>query len=47
MEYQLISDSCSDLPLDIVDKYNLDIVNFTTNIGGEDLVDDMGKTFDK
>lgn len=47
MEYQLITDSCSDLPLELVNKFNLEIVNFTTNIGGEDLIDDMGKTFDK
>ncbi|MCC5894998.1 MAG: DegV family protein [Alkalibacterium sp.] len=47
MDYQLITDSCCDLPLEIVAEYDLDIVNFTTNIGGEDLIDDMGKTFDK
>lgn len=47
MEYQLMTDSCSDLPLELVDKYELDIINFTINIGGKDLVDDMGKTFDK
>lgn len=47
MDYQLITDSCSDLPLELVEKYNLDIVNFTINISGEDLVDDMGKTFNK
>ncbi|EXJ24244.1 DegV family protein [Alkalibacterium sp. AK22] len=47
MDYQLITDSCSDLPLDIVDRFNLDIVNFTINMGGDELQDDMGKTFDK
>lgn len=47
MDYQLITDSCSDLPLEIVEQYDLDIVNFTITIGGEDLVDDMGRTFDK
>ncbi|MDZ7835302.1 MAG: DegV family protein [Alkalibacterium sp.] len=47
MEYQLITDSCSDLPLEVVDKCNLDIVNFIINMNNEELVDDMGKTFDK
>lgn len=47
MDYQLITDSCSDLPLDFVDRFNLDIVNFTINMGGDELKDDMGKTFDK
>lgn len=47
MDYQLITDSCSDLPLDLVEKYNLDVINFTINISGEDLIDDMGKTFNK
>lgn len=47
MNYQVLTDSCSDLPLDIVDKYDIDIVNFTIRIGNEELVDDMGETFDK
>ena len=47
MNYQIITDSCSDLPLDIVDRCGLDIVKFTISIGDEELVDDMGKTFDK
>lgn len=47
MRYQLITDSCCDLPLDLVDKHNLDIVNFTINISGEELIDDMGQSFNK
>lgn len=47
MNYQIITDSCSDLPLDMVDRYNLDIVNFIIRIGDEELVDDMGENFDK
>jgi len=47
MNYQIITDSCSDLPLDIVDRCGLDIVKFTISIGDEELVDDMGETFDK
>jgi len=47
MDYQLITDSCCDLPLELVERFDLDIVNFTITISGEELVDDMGKTFDK
>ncbi|SFB87059.1 EDD domain protein, DegV family [Alkalibacterium subtropicum] len=47
MNYQIITDSCSDLPLELVDQYNLDIVHFTIRIGDEDIVDDMGENFDK
>ena len=47
MNYQIITDSCSDLPLELVDRYNLDIVSFIIRIGNEELVDDMGKSFNK
>ncbi|WP_161877656.1 DegV family protein [Alkalibacterium sp. MB6] len=46
-EYQLITDSCCDLPLEMVDRFNLDIMQFVINISGEELLDDMGRTFDK
>ncbi|WP_423189577.1 DegV family protein [Alkalibacterium sp. f15] len=47
MDYQIITDSGSDLPLELVNRYNIDIVNFTIRIGEEELIDDMGKNFDK
>jgi len=47
MDYQLITDSCCDLPLELVERFALDIVNFTITISGKELIDDMGKTFDK
>lgn len=47
MDYQLITDSCCDLPLELVERFDLDIVNFTITISGKELIDDMGKTFDK
>lgn len=47
MSFQLLTDSCCDLPLEIVDRYEIDIMNFIINIEGEELIDDMGKTFDK
>lgn len=47
MNYQIITDSCSDLPLELVAKCSLDINNFIIRIGEEELIDDMGETFDK
>jgi DegV family protein with EDD domain len=47
MEYQLLTDSCCDLPLEIMDQYDIDVMNFTIHMEGEELIDDMGRTFDK
>ncbi|MFO8069749.1 MAG: DegV family protein [Alkalibacterium sp.] len=47
MDYQIITDSGSDLPLELVNRYDIDIVNFTIRIGEEELIDDMGEKFDK
>lgn len=47
MNYQIITDSACDLPLELVSKYSLDIFNFILRIGDEELLDDMGETFDK
>src|SRR5690625_2783415 len=47
MNYQILTDSTSDLPLEIVKKYNLEIVNFTVHMNGKELIDDLGETFDK
>lgn len=47
MNYQIITDSACDLPLELVSKYSLDVFNFILRIGDEELLDDMGETFDK
>lgn len=47
MDYQIITDSGSDLSLELVNRYDIDIVNFTIRIGEEELIDDMGEKFDK
>ncbi|OJF89747.1 DegV family protein [Alkalibacterium sp. 20] len=47
MNFQIITDSGSDLPLELVNRYNIDIVNFMIRIGEEELIDDMGEKFDK
>lgn len=47
MNYQLLTDSCCDLPLEFIEEHEIDVVNFIVNIDGEEQVDDMGVTFDK
>lgn len=47
MDYQIITDSCCDLPLDIMKEYNIEVFNFVISIENEELVDDMGLTFNK
>ncbi|MFL2116749.1 DegV family protein [Marinilactibacillus psychrotolerans] len=47
MEYQIITDSCCDLPLDIMKEYNIEVFNFVISIENEELIDDMGLTFNK
>lgn len=47
MDYQLLTDSACDLPLDIIEKYSIDVLHFTVSMGGEEMVDDLGATFDK
>lgn len=47
MSFQILTDSCCDLPLEIIDQYNLDVISFTITIEGEELIDDLGRTFNK
>ncbi|WP_080146268.1 DegV family protein [Marinilactibacillus piezotolerans] len=47
MTYQILTDSCCDLPLELIDKYEIDTFNFIITIDDEELIDDMGKTFDR
>ncbi len=44
MQPIIITDSCSDLPLEYVKRRNLPILNFTFNFMGEDRKDDLGQT---
>ena len=43
MQPIIITDSCSDLPIEYVRKRNLPILNFTYNFMGEDRKDDLGQ----
>jgi len=42
-----MTDSCSDLPIEMVRKYDIDIVNFTILMDGKEIIDDMGVNFDR
>ena len=44
MKTILITDSCSDLPIEFVEESNLQILSFFVNYKGEDYKDDFGKT---
>lgn len=44
MQPIIITDSCSDLPLEYVKRRNLPILNFTFNFMGEERKDDLGQT---
>ncbi|MCO6017635.1 fatty acid-binding protein DegV [Carnobacterium divergens] len=47
MSFQLITDSCSDLPVSFVEEHQIAIISMTIQLEGKELVDDLGKTFDK
>ncbi|MBM6613643.1 DegV family protein [Desemzia sp. RIT804] len=47
MSYKLITDSCCDLPYTFIEEQDIDIVSLTVHMNGNELIDDMGKTFDR
>ncbi|MER2294052.1 MAG: DegV family protein [Desemzia incerta] len=47
MSYKLITDSCCDLPYTFIEEQDIDVVNLTVHMDGKELVDDMGKSFDR
>lgn len=47
MSYKLIADSCCDLPYTFIEEHDIDVVNLTVHMNGKELIDDMGKTFDR
>lgn len=44
MNTVVITDTCSDLPLEFVEKHNIPIVNFSFTFMGQEYYDDFGKT---
>ena len=40
----ILTDSCSDLPIEYIEKNNISTLGLTVNLKGEQIVDDFGKT---
>ncbi|EOL50634.1 DegV family protein [Enterococcus caccae] len=46
MTFKLMTDSCCDLPYTYLEANDVDFISMTIQLNGEELVDDLGKTFD-
>lgn len=44
--YQIVTDSCCDLPCQVLKEINVDFLSMKILLNGEELIDDLGKTFD-
>ncbi|MDT2751285.1 DegV family protein [Enterococcus thailandicus] len=44
--YQIVTDSCCDLPYQVLEELNVDFLSMKIQLNGEELIDDLGKTFD-
>nr|WP_242590492.1 DegV family protein [Enterococcus sp. MSG2901] len=44
--YQIVTDSCCDLPYQVLKEINVDFLSMKIQLNGEELIDDLGKTFD-
>ncbi|WP_430616664.1 DegV family protein [Enterococcus sp. DIV0176] len=44
--YQIVTDSCCDLPYQVLEEINVDFLSMKIQLNGEELIDDLGKTFD-
>lgn len=47
MGFKLITDSCCDLPYTFVEEQDIDVVKLTVQMNGKEMIDDMGKTFNR
>ncbi|MGM0122652.1 hypothetical protein IGI37_000006 [Enterococcus sp. AZ194] len=45
--YQIITDSCCDLPYEVLEKHDVAFIPMFINLEGKEYVDDLGKTFDQ
>lgn len=43
--YQLLTDSCCDIPYEILNEHHVDFISMYVSINGEEFADDLGKTF--
>jgi DegV family protein with EDD domain len=46
VKYQILTDSCCDVPYDLLEEYNIPFISMRVTLDGEELTDDLGKTFD-
>ncbi|MEI5994012.1 DegV family protein [Candidatus Enterococcus mansonii] len=46
MTFKVMTDSCCDLPYTYLEANEVDFISMTIQLNGEELVDDLGKTFD-
>lgn len=45
-QFDLLTDSCCDLPAALMEEEEIKFVSMTVNINGKEYIDDLGKTFD-
>ncbi|KAF1295109.1 fatty acid-binding protein DegV [Enterococcus sp. JM4C] len=45
--YQIITDSCCDLPYEVLEEHNIVFIPMFITLDGNEYVDDLGKTFDQ
>lgn len=45
MNFRILTDSCCDLPYDLLEKENVKIVSMVVTLDGKEYEDDLGKTF--
>lgn len=43
--YQIVTDSCCDLPYHVLAKEKVDFLSMNLQLNDQELVDDLGKTF--
>lgn len=46
MKVRIMTDSCCDLPINIVEENNVDVISLVVTMEGKDVFDDLGKTLD-
>ncbi|MGX7245419.1 DegV family protein [Enterococcus quebecensis] len=46
MTFKLMTDSCCDLPYTYLEANDVDFISMTIQLNGDELIDDLGKTFD-
>lgn len=44
MNVRIMTDSCTDLPIEFIKENNIEVVSFIVNIKGQDVLDDLGET---